>query len=61
MMTGIPKRLRIAVVGERASGKSYLLYDLIHAFGLLGYQPEELPLKRHIGMVVGSGLPQYPR
>ena len=43
-MTGIPKRLRIAVVGERASGKSYLLYDLIHAFGLLGYQPEELPL-----------------
>ena len=43
-MAGIPKRLRIAVVGERASGKSYLLYDLIHAFGLLGYQPEELPL-----------------
>ena len=43
-MTGITNRLRIAVVGERASGKSYLLYDLIHAFGLLGYVPEELPL-----------------
>lgn len=43
-MAGIPYRLRIAVVGERASGKSYLLYDLIHAFGLLGYMPEELPL-----------------
>ena len=43
-MAGIPNRLRIAVVGERASGKSYLLYDLIHAFGLLGYEPEELPL-----------------
>ena len=43
-MIGIPKRLRIAVIGERASGKSYLLYDLIHAFGLLGYRPEELPL-----------------
>lgn len=38
------KRIRIAVVGERASGKSYLLYDLIHAFGLLGYAPEQLPL-----------------
>ncbi len=43
-MAGISNRLRIAVVGERASGKSYLLYDLIHAFGLLGYVPEELPL-----------------
>ena len=43
-MTGMTKRLRIAVVGERASGKSYLLYDLIHAFGLLGYAPEQLPL-----------------
>lgn len=38
------KRMRIAVIGARASGKSYLLYDMIHAFGLLGYHPEELPL-----------------
>lgn len=38
------KRLRIAVIGTRASGKSYLLYDMIHAFTLLGYMPEELPL-----------------
>lgn len=44
-MAGLSKRLHIAVVGERASGKSYLLYDLIHAFGLLGYQPEQLPLR----------------
>ena len=38
------KSIRIAVVGETASGKSYLLYDLIHAFALLGYTPEQLPL-----------------
>ena len=36
--------MRIAVIGARASGKSYLLYDMIHAFGQLGYMPEELPL-----------------
>ncbi len=38
------KRIHIAVVGVRSSGKSYLLYDMIHAFEQLGYQPEELPL-----------------
>ena len=38
------KRIRIAVIGARSSGKSYLLYDMIHAFELLGYHPEELPL-----------------
>ena len=45
MSNGTPKkRLRIAVIGAPASGKSYLLYDLIHAFHLLGYQAKELPL-----------------
>jgi len=38
------KKLRIAVIGARSSGKSYLLYDMIHAFEQLGYVPEELPL-----------------
>ena len=38
------KKIRIAVVGPRSSGKSFLLYDLIHAFSILGYKPEELPL-----------------
>lgn len=38
------KKLSIAVVGETASGKTYLLYDLIHAFHLLGYEPRQLPL-----------------
>ncbi len=36
--------LSIAVVGSPSSGKSYLLYDLIHAFHVLGYVPQELPL-----------------
>lgn len=45
MSNGTPKkRLRIAVIGAPASGKSYLLYDLIHAFHLLGYRANELPL-----------------
>ena len=43
-MAGMNKSIRIAVIGETASGKSYLLYDLIHAFELLGYVPEQLPL-----------------
>jgi len=38
------KKIRIAVIGTRSSGKSFLLYDIIHAFSLLGYHPEELPL-----------------
>ena len=38
------KRIRIAFIGARSSGKSYLLYDMIHAFELLGYHPEELLL-----------------
>jgi len=38
------KRIRIAVIGTRSSGKSFLLYDMIHAFTVLGYHPEELPL-----------------
>lgn len=38
------KKIHIAVIGARSSGKSYLLYDMIHAFEQLGYKPEELPL-----------------
>jgi hypothetical protein len=38
------KKIRIAVIGARSSGKSFLLYDIIHAFSLLGFKPEELPL-----------------
>ena len=38
------KRLRIAVIGSPSSGKSYLLYDMIHAFTHLGYDVKELPL-----------------
>lgn len=43
-MKGLKRSIRIAVVGARASGKSYLLHDLIHAFRIMGYEPEELPL-----------------
>ncbi|MCR4854317.1 MAG: hypothetical protein K5893_12090 [Prevotella sp.] len=32
--------LRLAVIGARGSGKSYLLFDMIHAFGQLGFVPE---------------------
>lgn len=38
------KKIRIAVIGTRSSGKSFLLYDMIHAFSILGYHPESLPL-----------------
>lgn len=38
------KKISIAVVGDTASGKTYLLYDLIHAFHQLGYEPQQLPL-----------------
>lgn len=37
--------ISIAVIGSPACGKSYLLFDLIHAFHVLGYVPKELPLK----------------
>lgn len=43
-MNLIKGNLSIAVVGSPSSGKSYLLYDLIHAFHVLGYMPQELPL-----------------
>ena len=42
---GFRKKLHIAVIGSPSSGKSYLLYDLIHAFHNLGYVARELPLK----------------
>lgn len=38
------RKLSIAVVGDIESGKTYLLYDLIHAFHVLGYAPRQLPL-----------------
>ena len=38
------KKIHIAVIGASSSGKSFLLYDIIHAFSLLGFNPEELPL-----------------
>ncbi len=43
-MNLIKGNLSIAVVGSPSSGKSYLLYDLIHAFHVLGYMPQVLPL-----------------
>lgn len=36
--------LRLAVVGAPASGKTYLLSDLIHALDAMGFTPETLPL-----------------
>lgn len=36
--------ISIAVIGAPSSGKSYLLYDMIHAFHIMGYRPQELPL-----------------
>ena len=36
--------ISIAVIGAPSSGKSYLLYDMIHAFHVMGYRPQELPL-----------------
>lgn len=36
--------LRLAVVGAPASGKTYLLSDLIHALDAMGFKPETLPL-----------------
>ena len=46
-MNILPKQLSIAVIGAPSSGKSYLLFDLIHAFHVLGYRPQELPLNYH--------------
>ena len=43
-MNPLSKHLSIAVVGAPSCGKSYLLYDLIHAFHVLGYRPQQLPL-----------------
>ena len=43
-MSLLSKQLSIAVIGAPSSGKSYLLFDLIHAFHVLGYRPQELPL-----------------
>ena len=43
-MNPLSKQLSIAVIGAPSSGKSYLLFDLIHAFHVLGYRPKELPL-----------------
>lgn len=36
--------LRLAVVGAPASGKTYLLSDLIHALDTMGFTPQTLPL-----------------
>lgn len=38
------KHLRIAVIGSVSSGKSFLLFDLIHAFHHLGFAAQALPL-----------------
>jgi len=38
------RQISIAVIGYPSSGKSYELYDLIHAFHVLGYRPQTLPL-----------------
>lgn len=43
-MSLLSKQLSIAVIGAPSSGKSYLLFDMIHAFHVLGYRPEVLPL-----------------
>lgn len=43
-MNPLSKQLSIAVIGAPSCGKSYLLFDLIHAFHVLGYRPKELPL-----------------
>ena len=43
-MNSLSKQLSIAVVGAPSCGKSYLLFDLIHAFHVLGYQPCQLDL-----------------
>lgn len=43
-MNPLSKQLSIAVIGAPSCGKSYLLFDLIHAFHVLGYRPNELPL-----------------
>ena len=42
------KEVRLAVIGSRGSGKSYLLFDLIHAFAQLGFVAEpERQGRRH--------------
>lgn len=38
------KKLRWAVVGPPSSGKTYLLSDLIKAFGAMGYECKKLPV-----------------
>lgn len=38
------KRIKLAVIGTPSSGKSYLLSDIIHSFGLLGFKRADLPL-----------------
>lgn len=38
------KRLSIGVIGSPSCGKTYLLFDLIHAFHILGFRPRVLPL-----------------
>ncbi len=40
---GRHKRIRLAVVGSNAHGKSYFLFDVIHAFELQGYKLGPLP------------------
>lgn len=43
-MNSLSKQLSIAVIGAPSCGKSYLLFDLIHAFHVLGYRPDQLDL-----------------
>lgn len=43
-MIPFDKHIRIAVIGSPSSGKSFLLFDLIHAFHHLGFKVQELPL-----------------
>lgn len=38
------KRIKLAVVGANSHGKSYLLFDIVHAFEQLGFTAEVLPL-----------------
>jgi hypothetical protein len=43
-MIPFDKQIRIAVIGFPSSGKSFLLFDLIHAFHHLGFVAQQLPL-----------------
>lgn len=43
-MAILTKRLRWAIIGAPASGKTYLLSDLIQAFKVMGFEHQALPL-----------------